>query len=97
HTGLRHPRRLAGIMALSAYLLLPDDLEREASDANTNLSIFQAHGTFDPVVRHEWAVDSREVLRRHGYAVEWHDYRMMHQVCLEEIRDIGLWLQSVLI
>ena len=42
-TALRYPERLAGIMALSAYLLLADNLAQEASEANRDVPIFQAH------------------------------------------------------
>jgi phospholipase/carboxylesterase len=28
--------------------------------------------------------------------VEWHDYPMAHSVCLEEIADLGTFLQRVL-
>jgi phospholipase/carboxylesterase len=35
-------------------------------------------------------------LERSGYAVEWREYPMGHEVCLEEIREISRWLQAVL-
>ncbi|OGA19076.1 MAG: carboxylesterase [Betaproteobacteria bacterium RIFCSPLOWO2_12_FULL_63_13] len=95
-TGLRHRERLAGIMALSCYLPLADRLATEAQAANRDIPIFMAHGTEDPVVALARAAESRDLLRREGYALEWHDYRMPHSVCLEEIRDIGAWLRRVL-
>src|SRR6516225_8627074 len=39
YTGLRHAERLAGIIALSTYLVAPDKLAREASEANRGLPI----------------------------------------------------------
>ncbi|MGH8653389.1 MAG: alpha/beta hydrolase, partial [Gammaproteobacteria bacterium] len=42
-TGLRHPEKLAGVMALSAYLPLADSLPQEAAAANKETSIFMAH------------------------------------------------------
>ena len=38
HTGLRHPERLAGIMALSCSLPLADTLAAEASPANRDVA-----------------------------------------------------------
>ena len=38
-TGLRHRDRLAGVVALSTYLPLPDKLEAEASEANRDVPI----------------------------------------------------------
>jgi phospholipase/carboxylesterase len=37
---------------------------------------------------------AREWLRVQGYAVEWHEYAMQHQVCMPEIQDIATWLRA---
>ncbi len=95
-TGLRHPERLAGIMALSTYLALPQALATEAHAANADIPIFMAHGTGDSMIRPEWAETSRRALQAQGYPVEWHTYPMQHSVCIEEVRDIGVWLKRVL-
>ena len=58
--------------------------------------ILQAHGTHDPMVAFERGTAARDELVRLGYAVEWHTYPMMHQVCLEELREIGAFLNRVL-
>jgi phospholipase/carboxylesterase len=42
------------------------------------------------------AVQSRDLLKTLGYAVEWHEYMMPHSVCEEEIDDISAWLKRVL-
>jgi phospholipase/carboxylesterase len=90
--GLRHAKRLAGIVALSTYLPIADTLAAERSAANADVPIFQAHGTFDPVVIPPRGSDSRDLLQRLGYHVEWHDYPMAHAVCAEEIADLRTWL-----
>jgi phospholipase/carboxylesterase len=95
-TGLRHPERIAGIMALSTYLPIADKLPAEASALNRDVPIFMAHGTQDPVIVLERAVQSREILESLGYAPQWHEYAMPHSVCAEEIGDIGTWLVQVL-
>ena len=96
YTGVRHSERLAGIVALSTYLVAVDRLTGEASAANRALPIFMAHGTADPIVRFEWGEASRRALEAAGYPVDWHGYRMEHQVCLEEIVALGAWLTRVL-
>ena len=96
HTGLRQSERLAGIMALSTYLPLADKLAIEASSANRAVPIFMAHGTADPMIPYARATASRDLLQRHGYALEWHEYRMQHAVCPQEIADIGAWLARAL-
>ena len=96
HTGLRHRERLAGIMALSCYLPVADKLAAEAHAANRDVPVFMAHGTMDPVVAISRALQSRDLLGREGYTVDWHEYPMPHSVCAEEIRDISTWLRRVL-
>jgi len=96
HTAIRHPERLAGVVALSTYLVLADKLGEEAAAANRDVPIFMAHGTADPVVRFEWGDNSRRALIAQGYRVDWHTYRMEHSVCMEEIVAIGAWLARTL-
>jgi phospholipase/carboxylesterase len=95
HLGLRHPDRLAGIMALSTYLHDHEHLTDEVSFASIDVPIFMAHGLADPMIPITRAVTSREVLLRLEYKVEWHEYAMGHQVCPEEIRDIAAWLGRI--
>ncbi len=92
HSALRHRERLAGVVALSTFLVLHERLESERSQENLRLPIFQAHGTLDPMVTFERGVASRDRLLAAGYEVEWHEYPMAHQVCLEELADLGAWL-----
>ena len=39
---------------------------------------------------------TRDRLQGDGYTVEWCEYPMEHQVCPQEIEDIGRWLRRVL-
>jgi len=95
-TGLRHPERLAGLMALSCYLPLAETVASEAHAANRDVPIFFAHGTGDASIPIERARRGREALTALGYAVEWHEYPMPHAVCDAELRDIGAWLTRIL-
>src|SRR5690348_11146386 len=95
--GLRYGLKLAGIMALSAYLPVPKTLPAEASHANRSTPIFMAYGDSDNVIPPMLAVASKRQLSESGYAVEWHEYRMTHTVCREELDDIGAWLKRALI
>ncbi len=90
--GLRHPEKLAGIVALSAYLPMHGALAAERSAANAATPIFWGHGTADPVVALQRGVDSHDLLQSLGYTLEWHTYPMAHAVCAEEIGDLRRWL-----
>jgi phospholipase/carboxylesterase len=94
YVALRHPEPLAGLMLLSCYLVGGDTLAAEHSAANAELPIFQAHGTHDPMVRYERGVELRDRLVALGHEVEWHEYPMQHQVCLEELAAIGAYLRA---
>jgi phospholipase/carboxylesterase len=97
HTGLRYVNKLAGLMALSAYLPLMKTVERERNPANNLTPIFMGHGTIDNIVPLSLAVSSRARLTQLGYQVELREYPMMHAVCPEELADIGAWLKTVLL
>jgi phospholipase/carboxylesterase len=90
---LRHQPRLAGLMALSTYLLLKDSLmaDREQLQA---LPAFMAHGRQDPVVPLAMGEAAAETLRRFGCEVEWHTYPIPHSVSMDEISDIRHWLKA---
>jgi phospholipase/carboxylesterase len=94
--GLRYPRKLAGVMALSTYLPLAESLPREAAPANKATPIFMAHGIYDPVIPIVMGAGSMTLLTGFGYTVEWRQYPMPHSVCPQEIEDIGAWLRKVL-
>jgi phospholipase/carboxylesterase len=96
HTGLRHPERIAGIMALSTYVPVGEKLSAEASTANRDVPIFMGHGSDDPIIPLVRAEQSRNLLKSLGYPAEWHKYAMAHSVCPEELADIGTWLGKVL-
>jgi phospholipase/carboxylesterase len=95
-TGLRHPERLAGIMALSCYVPIAGSLEPERAEANRDVPVFMAHGLYDPIIPVRLARESRDLLARLGYDVEWHEYPMEHSVSPEEVEAIGAWLRRVL-
>lgn len=94
-TGLRYPKRLAGILALSTYVSLKEKLADEAHKANKDTPIFMAHGSFDSIITLDTCLISRRLLEDLDYQVEWHEYPMPHSVCSEEIEDIARFLKQV--
>lgn len=94
HTGLRYPTALAGLMALSTYVPLPEQFAAEALPARRDTPILMCHGRHDGMLPLQLGQWSRDVLRERGYDVTWKEYPMQHQVCAEEIADIGAWLRE---
>ena len=93
HAALRSSEPLAGVMGLSTYVPLVSKLADEVTVSD--IPIFMAHGTLDPVLPMFLGRESADLLIDHGFKIEWHDYPMAHAVCAEEINDIRDWLLSI--
>lgn len=93
NAALRAEEQLAGLMALSTYIALPGELAE--STASRDLTVFMAHGSFDPMIPMHWGRASADRLIAAGFDVEWHDYPMAHAVCPQEIQDIRAWFLKV--
>ena len=92
HLALRYSQRLAGLIALSTYMVHSDRLRGQAHPINRDLPVFMAHGSMDGVVPLPMGVAAADALRAWGYALEWREYTMAHAVCPEEIAHIRAWL-----
>jgi phospholipase/carboxylesterase len=90
--GLTHPEKLAGLIVLSGYVPSPGLIDASFSEANRDTPIFAAHGTQDPVLSIDLAVQGRDFALAHGCTLEWHTYPMQHSVCAEEVEALRAWL-----
>lgn len=95
HTGLRYPQKLAGIIGLSTYLPTLDQVKAERSASNNGTPIFIGHGIMDSVVAIESGKAVFHALTDLEYQVEWHDYRMEHSVCMEEIGHLSTFMNAI--
>jgi phospholipase/carboxylesterase len=96
HVGLRWPERLAGVVVLSGYMLMSEELAAEHSPANAATPMLVCHGSEDPVVP-VWLGKAayEQVAALHpGRPIEWFDYPMPHSVCPEEIAEIARFLHG---
>ncbi|MBY0577528.1 MAG: alpha/beta hydrolase [Burkholderiales bacterium] len=96
HAGLRHPSKLAGLLALSTYLPLADTVRDEAHPANSRTPVFMAHGVEDDVIPISAGLASRNALVNLGHDVAWRQYGMAHSVCQDEIEDISGWMTGII-
>ncbi|PCK00200.1 MAG: carboxylesterase [Alteromonadaceae bacterium] len=95
YTGIRSTRRLAGIMALSAYLPFEGNAKTEHCAEHIDTPVLAMHGTQDPVVPIAVAKQSADALHALGYPLEWQNYVMEHNVINEQLLDIGQWMNEV--
>ncbi|MEQ1570052.1 MAG: alpha/beta fold hydrolase [Myxococcota bacterium] len=96
YTGARHPRRLAGWIALSGYLVLERALDVELTEAARGTPVFVGHGTRDEVVPIAGGREAHRRLAAAGVAAEWHDWPIGHEVSGEEVRAVARFLHHVL-
>jgi phospholipase/carboxylesterase len=92
HVGLRSPEPLAGVMVLSAYLLLPQRFEPERTPASVRAPVLFGHGLYDPVVPFGLGKAAHDRLEQAGYTTQWAAFPMEHSLCLPEVQLIARWL-----
>lgn len=92
HVSTHYPYKLAGIIALSGYLPIPENISTQKTKPNLKTPIFMAHGSQDPVVPFVLGQSSRDTLIKAGYSLDWNEYPIQHGVSLDEIMDIKQWI-----
>lgn len=92
--GLESPDRFRGLAVLSGRLM-DDDALGDAPESRTQ-PIFIAHGADDEIIPVEEGRRTRDSLRQHGYAPEYHEYGMGHEIGQNELADLARWLHAVL-
>lgn len=93
HNALTNSRPLAGLLALSTYLATEDEINK--IDINQSLPVKIDHGDYDDIVPSVLAVRANEKLTTLGLSPEFKRYGMSHQVCMEQIGDIGRWINAI--
>lgn len=94
-TALQYEKPLGGVMVLSSYVALSDDLLSNLNDANKTIPIFLAHGLQDAVLPYTLFEQTKELLKEADYSFTEFSYPMEHNVSGEEIADITTWLTNL--
>lgn len=93
----RLPYKIAGVMALSTYMGMPEKLKAEMTGHNKSTPVLVAHGTMDDVVPLSAGKAAFDALKYAGFQVSWLDYRMAHSVCAQEVADLSRFIQQRLL
>ena len=96
YLGLKYPKKLGGIAALSGYLPLKDKLTDSLKGELANMPIFMAHGLYDNVIEIEIADSSFEKLSKEFNSASFLKYPMGHEVCEKEIDDLSIFFNQLL-
>ena len=93
--GIERPDTFKGLVALSAALPDPTDLDGRLP-ADRDQPIFIAHGLSDAMVSMETARNTREFLESKGYNPDYHEYAMGHEIPLAVMQDMIPWMINIL-
>ncbi len=85
---------LAGVIALSTYLLGATNLSEWLSPAARTTPVFMGHGTQDPIVPMALGQSSARQLEAAGINIRWQTWPIPHAVNAEEIQAIDEWLEQ---
>lgn len=93
HHVMSSRRPLAGLLALSTYFATKDSIDVPVIKKDTPILI--EHGTYDDTVPTTLGVQACQHLKALGFAPVFCEYPMAHQVCQEQLSNIGRWLLQV--
>ena len=93
HVGPRNQEKIAGVLAMSGYLLHSD--AHPAPPSKRPLPISILHGNADDVVPIKAAEEALNSLKVAGYSPSFKSYiALAHSVSQEEVRDVFEWLNE---
>jgi phospholipase/carboxylesterase len=87
--GARYPHRLAGLIAISAYVHDLEDLVLSLSPVAAQQRFLMTHGTYDPLIPIEPVRQQVSQLRAAGLNIQWGEFAKPHTIAgAAEIRVI---------
>ncbi|MDF3077878.1 MAG: serine esterase [Sphingobacteriaceae bacterium] len=93
-TGLSHPGKVTGVIALSGRLL--DEIKPVLSkdEYPQKLRVFVAHGTHDGTLPVAYAREAKAYLETLEVQLSYKEYNIGHQINSEVIDDLNDWLKK---
>ena len=92
---LRTDQDFAGLVLLSGSLIAKNEWAALIS-RRKGLPVFQSHGTDDPILSPVVAQQLREMLTTEGIPVEWHEFRGGHEIPMDILERLGVFIKEVL-
>jgi phospholipase/carboxylesterase len=94
HAGLTYEKSLAGLLILSSYFAT--HASATIHPANQQVPIMIQHGSRDPIVNEALGQRAYRYLQDRGGNVSYESYPMEHTVCMEQVKSMSGWIQTVL-
>ncbi|XP_060878831.1 acyl-protein thioesterase 2-like [Metopolophium dirhodum] len=94
YAALTYHRPLAGVLILSCWIPLHKTFP-DAATNNTNIPIFQCHGTEDPVIPYVWGTRTSEILKEFATKSQFTSYEgLLHRTNEKELADIKSFIHK---
>ncbi|WP_323842490.1 MULTISPECIES: carboxylesterase [unclassified Moraxella] len=93
HHAFTTPYQLGGLLALSTYFATKNEIKDVG--VNDGILVKIDHGDYDDIVPKILGEQAKSSLEKLGLNPVFSTYPMAHQVCLQQIKDIGRWIKSV--
>lgn len=94
--GLSYSSPLAGIIAMSGFLPLEEQVINHLAEANKLTPLFVCHGTHDAIVPHTLGEYTHKALKKLGYPSTFQAYPIAHSVNPEMLQHIGQFIDEAL-
>jgi len=92
---LRANESYAGLVLLSGSLIASDEWASLAGKRK-GMPVFQSHGADDPILSPVVAQQLRDMLKAEGLTVEWHEFRGGHEIPMNVLERLGIFIRSAL-
>lgn len=92
---LTKPARVAGVIAQSGYVPHESGLQIDEEGVKDK-PVIVTHGIQDQLLPVDWARRSRDTLVQLGANVEYHEFKMGHQITAESLESVSAWLEKQL-
>ena len=93
--GLPRPETFRGLAALSSVMPEPEELRPTLPDRRTQ-PIFISHGIYDDILPVEQGRRALEFLEAEGYAPDYREYPMRHEINAAVMGDLVPWIKDLL-
>lgn len=95
HSFLKLERCFAGIVCLSPRIYL-SDMKVSPREIHKKTPLFIGHGNFDQAINFEEVQEQVLELKAKKLQISWHEYQMEHEICIDEVMDLRIWLSDYL-
>jgi len=96
YTGLTHTKKLGGIIGISTYLPVFENLNIDKSPANYRTPILMIHGKKDIIIDYKFGRKSYMRLKKWNYKAKWYDFPFGHIINNIILSKISTWMFKII-